>query len=85
MRSEHRVTCNVRANPLFKYTMRRFSITLLVMCLMLCSRLAAAQSEPRIAINEPFPVITLPALDGSMMSVADFRGKRILLHVFASW
>ncbi|MGI9012780.1 MAG: TlpA family protein disulfide reductase [Phycisphaerales bacterium] len=52
---------------------------------MLCSRLAAAQSEPRIAINEPFPVITLPALDGSMMSVADFRGKRILLHVFASW
>ena len=37
-------------------------------------------------VGQPFPAITLPALeDGRPASLADFRGKKLLLHVFASW
>jgi hypothetical protein len=39
-------------------------------------------------INEgkPFPDIVLPSLDdGAPMSIADYRGKRVMLIVFASW
>ena len=38
------------------------------------------------AVGEPFPTIALPALeDGRPRSIADFRGKKVVLHVFASW
>jgi hypothetical protein len=33
-----------------------------------------------------FPAMTFPALDGGRPgSVADFRGKKLILHIFASW
>ena len=38
------------------------------------------------AIGEPFPDIVLPdANDGSAMSLADFHGQKVMLHIFASW
>ncbi|MEL6527369.1 MAG: hypothetical protein AAFQ07_16830 [Chloroflexota bacterium] len=38
------------------------------------------------AIGERFPDIVLPnAEDGSAMTLADFHGQKILLHIFASW
>jgi hypothetical protein len=37
-------------------------------------------------VGEPFPVIALPATkDGRPMSVNDFRGRKLLLHLFSSW
>jgi hypothetical protein len=37
-------------------------------------------------VGKPFPLITLPAAqDGQPMSVNDFRGRKMLLHLFASW
>jgi hypothetical protein len=34
----------------------------------------------------PLPDLTLPSLDdGKPLSLADFRGERLVLHVFASW
>lgn len=46
----------------------------------------AADDEVRLEIGRAFPSITLPRLaDGSPASVADFRGEKIILHVFASW
>lgn len=34
----------------------------------------------------PFPTLSLPSLeDGRPASIADFRGQKIILHVFASW
>jgi peroxiredoxin len=37
-------------------------------------------------VGEPFPVVALPAAkDGQPMSVNDFRGRKMLLHLFASW
>lgn len=34
----------------------------------------------------PFPTLSLPSLeDGRPASIADFRGRKVILHVFASW
>ena len=41
---------------------------------------------PKIEIGQPFPKILLPSLeDGSPGSVADFLGKKLVLHIWASW
>lgn len=37
-------------------------------------------------VGTPFPTISLPSLeDGRPASIADFRGRKVILHVFASW
>lgn len=37
-------------------------------------------------VGERFPDIVLPSADdGSAMSLAKFRGQKVLLHIFASW
>lgn len=42
--------------------------------------------QPRIEVGEPFPDIVLPALDdGSARRISDYRGHKLILHVFASW
>ena len=48
---------------------------------------ASAQRRSRgVPIGSSFPDIKLPALaDGKPMSIADFRGKKVLLLTFASW
>ena len=46
---------------------------------------ASAQSM-QFEVGQPFPDIVLPSLgDGRRASIADFRGKKVILHVFASW
>ena len=37
-------------------------------------------------VGQPFPALAFPRLeDGTPASVADYRGKKLILHVFASW
>ena len=36
-------------------------------------------------VGQPFPSILLPSVDGRPMSIADYRGHKLILHVFASW
>ena len=36
-------------------------------------------------VGEPFPDIALRTLDGEERRVSDFRGTKLVLHVFASW
>ena len=39
-----------------------------------------------IEVGKPFPNLILPSLeDGRPASIVQFRGKKTLLHVFASW
>ena len=46
----------------------------------------ALQPVPRFSVGDAFPLIALPALeDGRARSIADFRGRKVILHVFASW
>jgi len=36
--------------------------------------------------GQVFPTLPLPSLDGgAALSIADFRGRKVALHVFASW
>ena len=36
--------------------------------------------------GEPFPTLALPsAPDGRPVSLAEFRGKKVIVNVFASW
>jgi hypothetical protein len=43
-------------------------------------------APPRLEVGQLFPEIVLPAArDGRPMSIADFRGEKVVLHVFASW
>ena len=36
--------------------------------------------------GQVFPDLVLPSLDGgSALSIAEFRGRKVALHVFASW
>ena len=48
--------------------------------------LAQPSLPASIAEGKPFPAIVLPELsDGHPASIADFRGEKVVLHVFASW
>jgi peroxiredoxin len=42
-------------------------------------------SLPAIAIGTPAPEFTLPDLDGKNVSLSDYRGKIILLNIWATW
>lgn len=49
---------------------------------------ASAQDLPPTGFEEgePFPALSLPTLNGDrVLSVADFRGHKTIVHVFASW
>jgi hypothetical protein len=39
----------------------------------------------KVEVGQPVPDIVLPSLDGRPASLAQLRGKKVLLHVFASW
>ena len=46
----------------------------------------AATPLGKIRVGEPFPEVQLPLLsDGSLATLQDFRGRRTVLHIFASW
>ena len=71
------------------------SITLLLVIILavvlaiwglVVSRAQASLPSSGFQVGEPFPDIILPTLeDGSPGSIAQFRGQKILLHIFASW
>jgi hypothetical protein len=49
---------------------------------------ATTLRTPSVEFHEGqvFPTMVLPTLDGGRPgSVADFRGKKLILHIFASW
>ncbi len=46
----------------------------------------APQLPPGFEVGQYFPEIALPsAEDGNPLSLARFRGKKTILHIFASW
>ena len=54
--------------------------------LLLASMRPAAVASTELEIGEPFPDLVLPALeDGRPRSLAEFRGKKLILYIFASW
>lgn len=56
----------------------------IIVSAILFTRSAVAQGQ--IEAGQPFPEIVLPAMDdGSPASITMFRGKKTVLHIFASW
>ena len=66
--------------------------------LALLAALAAQPAKPKpiwarnnplphgLNVGEPFPTLALPSAgDGHNVSLADFRGKKVVVNVFASW
>ncbi len=42
--------------------------------------------ELNFKVGQPFPNLRLPSLkDGNPASLSDFRGQKVILHIFASW
>ena len=47
---------------------------------------SGAQDGPGPKVGEAYPGLVLPSLaDGAPLSIARFRGKKVLLLQFASW
>ena len=46
---------------------------------------SAWQERRSVAEGQPAPAFVLSALDGRQISSADLRGKRVLLHFWATW
>lgn len=42
-----------------------------------------SQSVPRV--GDPLPDITLVGLDGQAIRLSDYRGRRLLVFMWASW
>lgn len=61
-----------------------FVPTLLLLGAVLASPAKSDEYEPRV--GELFPHLDLPSLeDESPLSVASFGGKKLVLHIWASW
>ena len=44
------------------------------------------QGPGELTVGQAFPDLVLPRLgDGEPISIAAFRGKKVILHLFASW
>ena len=52
-----------------------------------CSaRVQSSLPSTGFELGEPFPTLSFPSLDdGRPGSITDFRGQKVILHVFASW
>ncbi len=38
-----------------------------------------------LEVGQAFPNMLLPSLEGRPGSIADFRGQKLILHIWASW
>ncbi len=46
---------------------------------------AASGQAAQLKQGQPFPSLVFPDLDGEPKSIADFTGKKTILHIYASW
>ena len=63
-------------------------VALSLVAFLSCNQPDSPGTNPptKLEVGRPFPEIVLPNLaDGSPGSISQFRGRKLLLHVFASW
>ncbi len=67
-------------------SIRRLGVVVWLAAPMAATPYDAQAQETDFEVGQPFPTLSFPALeDGRPRSIADFRGQRVILHVFASW
>lgn len=54
---------------------------------LLASTLPGAAAAPLIKVGHPFPLAKLPIVgqEGRFGTIEAYRGRKLLLHLFASW
>jgi peroxiredoxin len=45
----------------------------------------AGQSDTAVMVNQPAPLFSLPSLSGQQVSLADYRGEKVVVSFWASW
>ncbi len=63
-------------------------ISTLLSCTLVPTVLAQTSDSriPQIEVGEEFPGLFFPSMkDGKLTSMSAFRGKKTIVHVFASW
>ena len=56
----------------------------LILTLAFCAPLAAT-ADMQLAVGKPAPLINLETLNGTKVSLAQFKGKPVFVNFFASW
>ena len=63
--------------------------TILAIALVLSAApaIGAGKPFPQLGVGKPFPVLDLPlaTTPERSASIMDFRGRKLMLHLFASW
>lgn len=66
--------------------MKKSSLLYLLLVLGLIWTGTGTVRADELKVGNPFPNLTLPSLqDGRPLSIADFRGEKLILHIWASW
>ena len=65
---------------------RQLGVVVWLVAAMAATPSDAQAQNAGFEVGQPFSTLSFPALeDGRPRSIAEFRGQRIILHVFASW
>lgn len=65
---------------------RSVALSVVVGVLIMMTTGMSAIAQAPFKVGEQFPDTSFPSVaDGEPMSVHDFRGQKVMLHVFASW
>ena len=68
--------------------MRKLGLFMLGLALLLSPPLSAADAPPKFAVHpapKPLPEIQFQDSEGRTFTLADFRGKLVLLNLWATW
>ena len=69
-----------------EYPMKKLSFSSVLLVLGLVCLSTNSLTAYELKVGEPFPALTLPSLqDDRPLSIADFRGEKLILHIWASW
>ncbi len=73
-----------RERKMIIFSDRNYLFLLLTMGFLAAAAYGSSTDELKSGV--PFPRLVLPSIeDGSPMSIADFRGQKVILHIWASW
>jgi peroxiredoxin len=61
------------------------TISIIVFSLMQTDSVLDSEKQQKIAVDLPAPNFTFPDLNGKMVSLVDYKGKVVLVNIWATW